>query len=290
MLQNPQRGRLAAELEDLSTVVAELAAPGDPATTEAVRQASAWRARAADALGRRDVDAGWHFAFRAREALIPTWDAVRLQTEAQGLRTEVATSDKFSTWRKAAILEQVDEVLRLLTARLEHGEPERQALDARAHLLAASRVRNEQHENEYRRLSILRRHQVFLLLLGSPFLILVLSLLVAGPMAPGPAAGRSSGWLVLTATAIGVVGAVVSAVQRSTRLRADRIPQQLGSGLASFSRVPLGAVAGLTAFLAVDATGNGVSASYVLLVAFGAGFSERLVTATKSPGERPVDP
>ncbi len=78
---------------------------------------------------------------------------------------------------------------------------------------------------------------------------------------------------------LGVLGATTSAAQRSTRITPERIPTQLGSAVASLSRVPIGAVAGLTVWLFSVATASGgtIAAANMLLAAFGAGFAERLI-------------
>ena len=80
-------------------------------------------------------------------------------------------------------------------------------------------------------------------------------------------------WVIVAAVSMGVVGAVVSAAERSTKLPGGRIPTQLTSVVGSLSRIPIGAVAGLTVWLAAEATHGETAANpySVLVTAFAAG-------------------
>ena len=218
----------------------------------------------------RETEEGWHFVFRAQESLVLTWDDCRVSDEARGLEIEATESSKFNAWRKRAIQVHVASVL----AAPDTGPGRNEEL------AIAMRIRNEQYENEYRRLAILRRHQWSLLWIGGVSLTCVLVLLLLNAV---PVSMRSDErWLILAAPLIAVVGAVVSAAQRSGKMPQDRIPMQLSSAVASMSRIPIGAVAGLTTWLAAQGSNSATNAGapYLLLTAFAAGFSERLVSGT----------
>lgn len=253
-LSNPQLARLATEVLDLG---ARLDSAGPAPELDAART---YQRLACEAYARRAVDEGWHFAYRAAEALVETMDVAVMTAEARDLAAEVRSPGKFKKWRAAAICGHLAIVL-------DAGQPDERRRTA---LQAALRVRHSEYENVYRRLAILRRHQAILLIVGLPPLAFVILALVVQPAWP---------WEVVAAASIGVVGAVVSAAQRSTRLAGDRIPTQLNSAVASLSRIPVGAVAGLTVWLAATATdGPSRNPYYVLISAFAAGFAERLVT------------
>ena len=254
ILSNPQRARLATEVRDLG---ARLDAAGAAPDVELAR---VYHSLARDAHGRGDVDEGWHFAYRTAEALVRTMDDETLMAEASDLAAEVEAPGKFTTWRAHAIRSHLELV----------SDPSQSDERRRVEFEAALRVRHMEYENVYRRLGILRRHQAILLIIGTPALLVVLVLVVVQP---------DWSWIVVASAFIGVVGAVVSAAERSTRLAGSRIPTQLSSTVASLSRIPIGAVAGLTVWLAASATQSGAeNVYYVLITGFAAGFSERLVT------------
>ncbi|MGW6128394.1 hypothetical protein ACWFNE_00065 [Cellulomonas sp. NPDC055163] len=257
-LRNPQLARLATEVQDLG---ARIDSAGPAADLALARSYLDLACRAYD---RARVDEGWHFAYRTAEVLARTLNDENLIAEARGLAIEVEAPGKFVPWRAKAIRAHaaiaIDPALPL-----EH---------RRAELEVGLRVRHQEYENVYRRLAILRRHQAVLLLIGTPALIAVIVLLSADP-------GWS--WMPVASAAMGVVGAAVSAAQRSTRMAGERIPKQLSSSVASLSRIPVGAVAGLLVWLGAAATNDGtVNEFSVLVAAFASGFSERLVTARSS--------
>ncbi|QNE18733.1 hypothetical protein F1D05_13480 [Kribbella qitaiheensis] len=77
---------------------------------------------------------------------------------------------------------------------------------------------------------------------------------------------------------------MISAAKRSTGILPEHVPAQLGSNVASWSRIPIGGVAGLTVWLFSIATAetSNVNAANLLLAAFGAGFAERLIVQGQS--------
>ena len=89
----------------------------------------------------------------------------------------------------------------------------------------------------------------------------------------------------------GALGGITSALQRTARRSVERVPERLGSLVSSLSRPAIGAIAGVTVFLAVRAgvtqTASEQQVAYLLLLAFGAGFTERLVV--RDPREEVAD-
>lgn len=259
---NPRRVRLRQAVVEIA---AELAA--DPDADPARRLLR----RAVEASDAGDVDGGWALVGRIEEAQIVRSDAERVRVRAMSLRTETEVGDKHNAWRRHAILELVAPLTEPAEIGLEH---------MRLRLAAAVRLHNEGSANEYRSLSLLRRHQRTLVATSTVVLALTIGLLTLHAGSITDVAAITSGWVLLTAVCLGVLGALTSAIQRSTRFRRDRIPRHIETLTASLSRIPLGAVAALTVWLAFHAgsfQGSPVVPA-LLVAAFGAGFSERLVT------------
>ncbi|SFN90355.1 NUDIX domain-containing protein [Mycetocola miduiensis] len=275
---DPQLRRLAEEIDDLASQLRE--APPSEISEAADRAAVSLAAdhirRARRALFVGDVDTGWGQAFRAREALVARMSDDEVVYTALSLRSEVVASDKIKQWRQDAVTALVKPILDR-ERRPWLRTPPRGNRDA---LREALLIRNESFSNEYRKLTILRRHQKHLLWTGVVALALVLASLIGIGFLREPIADR---WLAFAALATGVVGAVVSAAQRSTRVPQMRIPQAYNSYVSSLSRVAIGGVAGLLVFLAASAVeGQQINAASILIAAFGAGFAERLVTERPS--------
>lgn len=101
------------------------------------------------------------------------------------------------------------------------------------------------------------------------------------------------GWVVWASAFAGAVGAIASALRRTSPDKDDtkRIPEVLASYLATFSRVLLGAFAGITFYLAYRSgaiiLANLEPTTVAILGSFGFGFTERFfVIGEKS--EKPV--
>ena len=100
------------------------------------------------------------------------------------------------------------------------------------------------------------------------------------------------GWVVWTAALAGAVGALASALRRMMRANdaSERVPEVMASYLATFSRVFLGGLAGLTFYLGYRtgaiAFPNFEPVTVAVLGAFSFGFAERLFTI----GEKPAKP
>lgn len=276
-LRRPQMARLREEVTDLAAHLAQTGSPGEgPQPWRAAALHHVARAREAATTG--DVDTGWNQTYRAREFLIAGYDADEVTRAAVVLRDELEVSGKFSEWRRAAARHLLEPVLASATGAGPMNERDRSA-----RLQEGVRIRNENFANEYRKLTLLRRHQRSLLSIGSASMLILIMVLAANAPRLGTS-GVDQAWLMVAAVLLGVVGAVTSAAQRSSRISHGRIPHQLGSYVASTSRVPIGAVAGLLVWLAGNtglAPSTGTAAS-ILVGAFAAGFTERLVAA---PGD-----
>jgi ADP-ribose pyrophosphatase YjhB (NUDIX family) len=276
-LRRPQLSRLLDEIADLTATLAVASPEGadsQPWRWAALRHV----AQAREAVSCGDIDAGWNQAYRARECLIEGYDADEVLRGAGTLRDELVASGKFSQWRRLAAVNLLAPVLDA-TGTSDAGSEE----GRRARLREALRIRNESFDNDYRKLTILRRHQRSLLGIGSASMLVLLPLLAANASSLDTG-GVDRAWVMFAAALLGVVGAVTSAAQRSSRISDERIPRQLGSHVASTSRIPIGAVAGLLVWLAGNtglAPSTGTAAS-VLVGAFAAGFTERVVAVPPS--------
>lgn len=240
-----------------------------------------WLAEALDcirearrALSEGSVDAGWEFVHRVDELELDALSDAELTARAQELAREAERPGKLIAWRAAAVRDTALAANERRSGRFVHAIEER-----RAFLQRALRVRNEGFNGDYRSLAIMRRHQLSLLLIA--VVLLGTAAVVVGGHADalsGGAAGDAlrDDWVVPAAMLLGGLGAVTSALQRSTRRRRhERIPEQLGAFLPSVSRPVIGAVAALTVYLTARVTDQDAVA-LVLVSAFGAGFSERL--------------
>ncbi|MGH2734399.1 MAG: RNA pyrophosphohydrolase [Actinomycetota bacterium] len=83
--------------------------------------------------------------------------------------------------------------------------------------------------------------------------------------------------LVLLAQLFGIIGASLSAIQRTSKRPEMRVPEQRGAAFASMIRPFTGAGAALVVVAGVEAGLLGDEPATVLLGAFAAGFSERYV-------------
>lgn len=273
-MRDPQHERLgeAIALTRLRLAASHESCAASPARWQV--EASGALDQAAAALSDGAVDRGWALVHLAHELEVASYDDEALTAEATAIAAEVS-SPKFSGWRKAAILSQLEPVLRKDPA----GDPALKPTARRTWLMEAVRNRNEVYSNEYRNIAIVRRYQAILLTIA--MVILVGSLVGAAFTNPEFENGADAWWAALGAALSGALGGITSALQRTARRSVERIPERLGSLVSSLSRPAIGAIAGVTVFLAVRAgvtqTATQQQVAYLLLLAFGAGFTERLV-------------
>jgi hypothetical protein len=222
-----------------------------------------------------DVDAKWLFVYRAREILIWAMDRDEIDAAVCSLRALATRPGDVMGGRLDAVLALLDE--------LDHALADHEDSRARKLLAEATRLRYDGYSNDYRRLTITRHHQAVLLFSGVPILFAVVWLLAYATDHSQNLDGNwaRGGQACVACVAVGTLGALTSAAQRSTQVKGHRVHEQLASSVNSLSRVPLGAVAGLTVWLFSLATSDGqLNAPNMLLIAFGAGFAERLVVQT----------
>lgn len=98
----------------------------------------------------------------------------------------------------------------------------------------------------------------------------------------------SRSWLVWASLLAGSLGAIASTLQRNFNAKlAQRVPEVMAALAATLSRLVLGAIAGLTAYLAlrsgVFVIANAQVVSVTLLAAFSFGFSERIFIVGETP-------
>jgi hypothetical protein len=262
---NPRESRLRAEIQNLRRLCL-----GEDEMSKDVDAATQVRGHLDDAeaaSGRHDIDAAWQHLFRAHEQFMLYCTAERLASTARTVEAELTDTGKFTRWRRLAITKHL--------AVAVDGD----AVDSRCAMREALRLRNEAVSNQYWRLSVGRHYQYLLLGAGAPTLIAVVSLMIEslGNMRRDlwPTGAQAFVLCVL----LGVLGATTSAAQRSAKISPQRMPTQLGAGIASLSRLPIGGVAGITVWLfsMASTSGGHIVAANMLLAAFGAGFAERLV-------------
>ncbi len=283
-LRDPQRDRLA---ETITVTRLRLRAKRDVSRPSPPRwqiEAMAALDLAAEALADGAVDRGWALIHLAHELEVASFDHVALTVKATAFGAEMS-SPKFRGWRRAAILRQLEPVTRVDS----NGLPALSLDERRAWFVQIEQIRSEVFSNEYRNVAITRRYQAILLLIAMA--ILVSTLVGAAFANPQFEEGADAWWAAIAAALSGALGGITSALQRTSRRSEDRIPERLGSLVSSLSRPAIGAIAGVTVFLAVRAgvtqTASQQQVAYLLLLAFGAGFTERLVV--RDPREGSAD-
>lgn len=234
-----------------------------------------------------DVGRGWTLVHLVHRLQVNGYTMAELVTEAMYVQQELS-SGKFSPWRRQAIASQ----LALVTAAgpttegsppgtpgAPLADPQQPTIDTRrTALIEALKTRDECYAGDYYDLTLVRRYQAILLVIALAILIGAL----AGSVFTNPRfdEGVAERWTAVGAALSGALGGITSALQRTTRRYTERIPQKIGSLVSSLSRPVIGAIAGVSVFLAVRAGLTQPSeqqVAYLLLVSFGAGFAERLV-------------
>jgi hypothetical protein len=281
VLRDPQPERLG---EAIQLTVSSLAVRVDhrdpPAWYVEARTALEHAGEARDA---HELDRGWALVHRARELEVLAFAHAEVTAEATTLAAEVLDPG-FRGWRREAILDHLREVL----AKDADGRWALTLAERRTWLVQALRTRSEGFSNQYRNVALLRRFQAILLLVAMA--ILTCTLVGSAFANPEFEEGAAEWWAALGAALSGALGGIASALQRTTRRSGDRIPERLGSVVAALSRPVIGAIAGVTVFLAVRAGVTQTTeeqVAWLLLVSFGAGFSERLVV--RDPREDAAD-
>jgi hypothetical protein len=240
----------------------------------------------------RQLDTLRWLLYRAREQLIlvqPTDQA--LDAKSQRLLSEVNDDEFYTSSERLAINQLLQgEADRRRSASVEPGPAPRgaQAAGNRAQAVAnAYRIRDDIQATNFFRLRITRHYQLILLTVGIPVLAATVYFVAAYSGSFNDLSWKR-GWIpVFMCGLLGVLGAIVSAGQRSTRMRPQTIADQLGTWVATLSRIPIGAVAGLTVWIfslaAISDDVQHLGMGNVLIAAFGAGFTERLAVQGARP-------
>jgi hypothetical protein len=224
---------------------------------------------------RGEIDAAWRcFTAVARRDLEKA-SAAELTTRAGALRREAASGKLSSTWRSETIIDLLE------TDEIEGKLPE-SIDDVRWRLNEATRLRDEDADNRYYKVALVRGQRSLLLLILVGCIAIILGLAAAVDWA-GDLHDPSVGFVALVAV-FGGLGACLSAIQSLGRAGAGgRIPEHVASSLITITRPTLGAAAALGVY-AIAASGllnisleEQEAHLTILALAFAAGFSERLV-------------
>jgi hypothetical protein len=224
---------------------------------------------------RGDIDSAWRCFTPATRRELDEADPAELIERVDALRHEAASGKLSSAWRSDLIRELLD------SEQIKKQIPD-PVQDVRRRLAVATRIRDEDADNRYYRLALVRGQRSLLLCVLLVCIAIVLALAAAvdwrSDLGDPPV-----GFVALVAV-FGALGACLSAIQSLGSTGAQgRIPEHLASSLITITRPALGAAAALGVY-AIAASGllnislEGEEAHLtVLALAFAAGFSERLV-------------
>ncbi|MGY1727822.1 hypothetical protein ACI79J_12710 [Geodermatophilus sp. SYSU D01062] len=282
--RNPEKEQLRAELKHLEAMYQAIAEEcDDPPGLKSVDPyldfiQKNWR---------RDIFSAWQHAYYALEEMAKHVPDHRLVQWSHSLHAELSNKGGVAHSTSLTIEGLLKTVLP--ESAQQGGSTPRLTKQQREAYYEALRLRNRAVMDRYWRLDILRHHQVLLAAIGIPVLIvtsIILALYAPDLSAPGQDAVWKGGPIpCLLAMLLGVLGATVSAAQRATTTPPHAIIERFGSYFASVSRIPIGAVAGLTVWLfsvsSVYEIGS-LDVPNLLLAAFAAGFAERLIVQGSS--------
>lgn len=224
---------------------------------------------------RGEIDTAWRcFNLAARRELDVASEA-ELLTRAKALRREGTSAKLAAAWRADLIGEL------LASEQIEEQLPNN-IEDVRWRLTESTRHRDEDADNRYYKVALVRGQRSLLLLVLLVCIAILLALAAAVDW-DGDLGDPPVGFVALVAV-FGALGACLSAIQSLGRVGAHgRIPEHVASSLVTITRPALGAAAALGVY-AITVSGllnislEGEEAHLtVLALAFAAGFSERLV-------------
>lgn len=226
--------------------------------------------------GHGDIDKGWKYLYAAQRMEILAMEQAQLRTKAIVLLNE---AEKMTGWRK-------DTVRALL------GEVESGAVVNAEHVLQASLIIDEHYMNQAYKDGLLRTHIVnlaLLLLLQVAFLSVYFSQ-IKGVFSSTTELALTDEWMFAAVMFFGLMGGTVSAIiSAPTTTKSTRVPEMAGTIRVTMLRILMGMVSALLIVMIVK---SGIGAQlfnqeifaklektnyFLLLAAFVAGFSERLV-------------
>jgi hypothetical protein len=229
----------------------------------------------------------WRGLTAATRRELDVADTGELLVRAQALRHE-ASAGKLGAWRAKTILD-------LLDPNEIEDKPSAETASLRTLVSEATRIRDENADNRYYRVALVRGQRSLLLVVLFVCVAILLGLAAAVDW-DGDLGDPSLGFVALVA-AFGALGACLSAIQSLGRVSGQgRIPEHVASSVITITRPALGAAAALGVY-AIAASGilnislEGEEAHLtVLALAFAAGFSERLVLSAVGAATGAVDP
>lgn len=223
-----------------------------------VHRATALVNAAQTALQHHRMDAAWALLLDARRTLVPALTAEEQRALATSLRVEAG---KYRGWRQKAV-EQLLE---------GNDSPGAAALmEALFHI-------DSGHANQFRELRSRRNELLVLMVVLILSLATALGVLLVGDDIQAGTVSLGNEKLIALAPLLGILGACVSTIQRSTKRPSMKVPDQRAAALASIIRPMTGAGAGFVVLAGAQAGLVGDNVSTVLLAAFAAGFSERYI-------------
>jgi 8-oxo-dGTP pyrophosphatase MutT (NUDIX family) len=213
-------------------------------------------------LRRGMIDEGWQTLQTARRLEISVMNDDELAAHAAGLRAEADA--KLGEWRRKTVNEDL-----------------KATVPSYAALRHAQHVVDEHAQNVYRRLTIAADHlSSMAVIIG----LLLVSLLYLSAVVPIPIASAEVDPFELTVYVLifGMLGGAVSAMlPRERDGGSSRIPEQLAAATFSKLRPVIGGASALILYVFVNSglfvSGIELTHGMVLLFAFAAGFSERLI-------------
>ncbi len=275
------RNRIGAERAKVAALRHPAAAEAGHAGVLAVLEDAAARAAAGE------VDAAWTRVHTAREMAILHLEGPALEAAAEELRHEAG---KLNAWRKATVLQLLSPQVPLPQAEAASGaalpnQPLQPEKVARAAEVVHEHYQNQAYKDGLRLSQLLRL--AIALGLG---LVVLLMLAWRGDIDLVIALSRGAqidqlGKVLGCIAVFGFCGAAVSAaISFQAPQQPSRIPELMSSFQMTLLRLVLGTVSAVIVFLGVrsaafeQTVALDISGEAYLLLAFAAGFSERLVT------------
>jgi hypothetical protein len=275
IVADPQRTRLETELDVADFRQSVRLASLPPALAGTGLQIGRALTESRACLTTKRIDAGFSYLHLADETEIGVLSPVELGARVDRLRRE-AVSGKVRGWRGPHITELLNRA----------DAPDIEFVDRIRLVTEAVRCHNHAASNEYLKITILRRSQTILIVIGAVLFAVALALALSNT---DKFSRVDSGWVLAAAADLGALGGITSVLQRATRDYSGRVPELIGTYVVSLSRALVGGAAGLLAYLAqrvIIETDGAAKVGGILAAAFVAGFAERLLP--ENPAAAPL--
>jgi hypothetical protein len=276
--------RIAARQELLDAAPPAPAKVDVPNAKAHLSLASSLLCKAEHALSDARPDGGWALLHAALEAEVVAYTDP--EVEATSLRLKTEARGEYLSGSSATAVENL--LAQVTTPRCHAGSkcgPECPAPGlmfgpvARDCLRQALEVRNEFFENMYTAIRVNAHRRILLLGMGIVLLVAAASLIWGRPT-DGDVISHE-GFVAAAVSVAGMLGAVTSAIQRLAANPTASIPAELDSLTATLTRPFIGVVGALTTYFSYQSGllhfSTATPVSFLLLVSFGVGFTERLV-------------